>query len=450
MSPALENVLAMVIEEAQRKARIPGLVVAVSVGGERAAVCRGTTVAGSAIPMIPAARFQIGCITKVLTCAVAMQLAHEGTIDLDAPIDEYLPNLAAPAEARGIRVRDLGTHTSGYLGLNPSNPEHGRFYSWPKFVEFFRHTPQVFRPGTVFNSEHTECVILGEVIRRVAGVPCETLVRDLILEPLQLATGTVERDAGQPEVRVADHSLDRASGEYATVRSVPYCDFWASSLSPTTASPVDLVTIGEMLCGMRHVPGICAEALDDVRRQVVEVPRASGGTEREISPYRFGFGCGEFAPGVFGRNGSARGQTLGLRFSPRQKVVVVVGINCWDVYARDSLLDSVLHMLLPELAAGHDAPQGDPELNVNDLEGTYTGCVPGVQIAVTRSGGGLACAIGGLIGGSAQKLNVEVLFDETGELRVSSPMKHLALGFFREKGTGAPAMRVGLNAFRKA
>jgi CubicO group peptidase (beta-lactamase class C family) len=380
---------------------------------------------------------------------VAAQLAHEGRIDFDGSIDEYLPDLTGTMGGRNIRVRHLGTHSSGYRGLSPTNPEHGYFYSWAKFAEFFRSTEQVFHPGSVFNYEHTESVILGEVVRRITGRPCEALMRDLILEPLELTTGSIEADALRSEVAVADHALDRSSGKYAVVRSVPYCDFWASSLSSMTASTVDLVTVGELLNGLRRVPGICDEAVDDVVRQAVVLPRSSGGPEKEVAPRSFGFGCARYADGVFGHNGSARGQTCGLRFCPRDGVVIVVALNCWDPYARDSLLDTLFQMLLPTHIAKSEVPQGCEQLKMDELVGTYRGCVQGLEIVVTRRQDRLVCALGGMAAGGARKLSVDVTVDETGRLRVQCPLRHLSVGFFREESTGVPAILVGLNAFKK-
>jgi hypothetical protein len=130
-------------------------------------------------------------------------------------------------------------------------------------------------------------------------------------------------------------------------------------------------------------------------------------------------------------------------------MVAVVALNCWDPYARDSLLDSVFRTLLPDALAEYDTPRIPPKLDMNELEGTYRGCVQGVEIVVTRRGDRLVCAMGGMTAGGAQKLNFEMTFDERGEPRASCPLRHLAIGFFREEGTGMPAMLVGLNAFKK-
>jgi hypothetical protein len=205
-----------------------------------------------------------------------------------------------------------------------------------------------------------------------------------------------------------------------------------------------------MLSGLRRVPGICREAVEDVVRQAVDIPRGSGGPEREVSPRSFGFGCAQYGHGIFGHNGSARGQTCGLRFSPDHGVVVVVALNSWDPYARDSLLDSVLGTLIPEAVEESVVQRTREKLDMDELEGTYAGCVRGVEIVVTKKGSGLVCAIAGLGGGgAAHKLTIEMTVDDAGELRAKCPLRHLSAGFFREESTGAPAMLVGLNAFKK-
>ena len=72
-----------------------------------------------------------------------------------------LQELGGTKKGQNIAVRHLASHTSGYRGLNLASTESAYFYSWEKFVEFFRNTTQTFSPGTVFNYEHTESVVLG-------------------------------------------------------------------------------------------------------------------------------------------------------------------------------------------------------------------------------------------------------------------------------------------------
>ncbi len=60
----------------------------------------------------PDARFRAGSTTKVVTAAVVLQLAAEGEVRLDAPVQHYLPGLLS-REFKPITVRQLLNHTSG-------------------------------------------------------------------------------------------------------------------------------------------------------------------------------------------------------------------------------------------------------------------------------------------------------------------------------------------------
>ncbi|MFD9882066.1 serine hydrolase domain-containing protein [Streptomyces alboflavus] len=64
----------------------------------------------------PEGRFRAGSTTKVVTAAVVLQLAAEGRVGLDAPVQRYLPDLFtsnADAFRKPISVRQLLNHSSG-------------------------------------------------------------------------------------------------------------------------------------------------------------------------------------------------------------------------------------------------------------------------------------------------------------------------------------------------
>lgn len=56
----------------------------------------------------------IGSVTKTFTAAIVMGLVDEGRVQLDVPVNAYLPNARI---ARGVTVRQLLTHTSGIRDL---------------------------------------------------------------------------------------------------------------------------------------------------------------------------------------------------------------------------------------------------------------------------------------------------------------------------------------------
>ena len=73
--------------------QVPGVVAAVVRGNTTCAQPRGVAQMGGA-PMQRSTQFRISSMTKPCTAAAVLSLVDEGLLDLDAPIDEVLPQLA--------------------------------------------------------------------------------------------------------------------------------------------------------------------------------------------------------------------------------------------------------------------------------------------------------------------------------------------------------------------
>ncbi|WP_030567015.1 serine hydrolase domain-containing protein [Streptomyces aureocirculatus] len=141
----------------------------------------------------PDARFRAGSTTKVVTAAVVLQLAAEGKVDLDAPVQRYLPDLFAPnadAFRKPISVRELLNHSSG---LQP-----GRSLG-ENFAELYAHrfdtlTPQEVAassvakgparaPGTRQEYLNINYTFLGLLIEKVTGRTYESEAARRALRP---------------------------------------------------------------------------------------------------------------------------------------------------------------------------------------------------------------------------------------------------------------------------
>src|SRR5690606_7121332 len=128
-------------------------------------------------------RFQLGCIMKLLLAATTLELACGGSLDLDAPLAEYLPELRSARRRDAILLRHLLSHTGGYQGTDILDAA-SRALTWERFVAYLHSAPQVFRSGTVFNYEHSEAVVLERILERATGEESVALVRRIVLEPL--------------------------------------------------------------------------------------------------------------------------------------------------------------------------------------------------------------------------------------------------------------------------
>src|SRR5260370_11874312 len=99
------------------------------------------------------APFVLGSISKAFTALAVMQVSTQGKIDLDAPVQRYIPwfHVATPGASSQITIRHLLTHTSGlspYLGgIRPASPDE----SIEKFVRGMSTTRLTAPVGSQFN-----------------------------------------------------------------------------------------------------------------------------------------------------------------------------------------------------------------------------------------------------------------------------------------------------------
>jgi D-alanyl-D-alanine carboxypeptidase len=121
---------------------------------------------------------RIGSNTKVFTSVVVLQLVGEGKVDLDAPVETYLPNLVRGdgIDGREITVRQLLQHTSGlpnytdYLGTDAFEFQHT--YTEPReLLDLALAHKADFAPGTSWAYSNTNYLLAGLIVQKVTGRP---------------------------------------------------------------------------------------------------------------------------------------------------------------------------------------------------------------------------------------------------------------------------------------
>jgi CubicO group peptidase (beta-lactamase class C family) len=113
---AVPDTLDAWIEREMERRRIPGLSLAIARAGEvMAARAYGLADVQNQVPMKPAARFELGGISRSFTAAGILRLVEDGRLDLDVPISTYLPD--APENWAGVTMRHLLHPTSGLTAL---------------------------------------------------------------------------------------------------------------------------------------------------------------------------------------------------------------------------------------------------------------------------------------------------------------------------------------------
>ncbi len=138
-------------------------------------------------------RIRIASNTKTFTAVVMLQLAGEGRVDLDAPVETYLPGLVRGEgiDGRNITVRQLLNHTSGlpdYARVTVADFTATRYRQWEP-VELLRAgltQPALFPPGSRHAYTNTNYLLAGMIIEQITGRTVEREITSRIIRPLRL------------------------------------------------------------------------------------------------------------------------------------------------------------------------------------------------------------------------------------------------------------------------
>lgn len=186
---------------------VPGLAVVVVQGDEIIYLKGfGVTSLSDPSPVTPQTIFDLASISKSFTALGVLLLRDQGLIDLDAPVQQYLPDFQLDDPRAGdITIRQLLNQTSGLPG-NMSAPlifQEGEDEF--KAVVAAASRLQLDRdPGSSFQYADINYCLLGALIERVTGTTFEDYMQQNVFGPLGMENTTL-----YPEVAAG---LDRADG----------------------------------------------------------------------------------------------------------------------------------------------------------------------------------------------------------------------------------------------
>jgi D-alanyl-D-alanine carboxypeptidase len=162
-----------------------------------------TADAGSA-PVDVDVPWNIGSATKMFVAVVVLQLAEEGSIDLDAGIVPYMPDLA---DADRITPRQLLQHTSGlndYLEQPAVLGDMQRPWTRAELIAVAEAAGRLGEPGGPFHYSNTNYMVLAEIIEQVAGNSWSDEVQERIARPLGMTHTSLLEHMTSPGFAVGD------------------------------------------------------------------------------------------------------------------------------------------------------------------------------------------------------------------------------------------------------
>lgn len=176
-------------------------------------------------PLDEATVFDAASLTKpVVTATLVQWLRERGQLDVEAPLQRYLPGCGG-ADKAGITLRQLLTHTSGLPASLPGNGAG----DWAGAADAERIAcglPLFAPPGARFRYSDVNFILLGRVVERASGIALERLADEALFRPLGMRDSSylplrrmsVERIA--PTERLPDGRLLRGEVHDPTARKM--------------------------------------------------------------------------------------------------------------------------------------------------------------------------------------------------------------------------------------
>jgi serine beta-lactamase-like protein LACTB, mitochondrial len=308
------------------------------------------------VPVSRETRFAIASITKAFTGAALLKLWERGAIDLDAPIQRYVPSFPVKSEGK-ITPRLLAAHFAGIRHWKDERtPElYARhFEEVSQILPLFQDDPLVAAPGTKYSYSSYGYDLLGAAIENAGKRRYTEFVQENILQPLKLdATGfdDVRRVLPHRARRYSYYDLSNYAEQAELVR-VPDWDYSHNLAAGNMISTAeDLVRFGSAFTG----PGFLSAGAWQL---LYTRPR----TEQAVSPMSFGWFVSEKdkSPREIHTSGSNPGVQAALYVFPDHAIVVAVLSNTWGIDSRSGEMVSELPREIGRLCGAQEPHPPQP------------------------------------------------------------------------------------------
>ena len=267
------------------------------------------------VPVYPEkTKFRIGSISKALTAAGLGILIEEGKIDLDAPVQKYVPEF--PEKKYEITTRQVAGHLAGIRHYRGDEFLSSEYYPTVRDgLEIFMNDSLLFEPGTKYSYSSYGFNLLSAIMEGASGEEFLSFYAKTCFRSARMTETTAERMDSLILFRAGYYDMNDGK-----VINAPYVDNsykWAGGGFISTS--VDLVKFGNALLNNTLFS-------EEVKEQLITPQTLKNGEE---TTYGMGFfsGTDEFDRAYYGHGGGSVGGCSNLIIYPEEKIVVAVITN---------------------------------------------------------------------------------------------------------------------------
>ena len=338
---------------------IPGAALVI-VQGDQIVHLQGFGVADASGRLVtPQTPFFTGSTGKSFTALAIMQLVEAGKLQLDTPVQTYLPwfRVADLVASSQITVRQLLNQTSGLpqsIGQTQIAIKDLSDSAIENNVRALASIELIAPPGERYEYSNANYVTLGMIVQAVSGQSYETYIREHIFQPLDMRNSfTSKTEAEQAGLVVGYQKW------FGIPVASPNLPFARGSL-PAGQLNMSAEDFGHYLIAQLNdgdyegVSVLSPTGIAELHRPDVQMP----GT---VDFYAMGWEVQQYQDvQVIGHNGAVPGFTTGMFLVPEKKLALALVMNTYSpmLGIRVSRVPgSVLRMLLDqEIIPGYEFP----------------------------------------------------------------------------------------------
>lgn len=269
-------------------------------------------------PVTTQTLFRVGSVTKMVTGAAAAQMASQGTLDLEAPIGRYVPEIAGKRVGR-VTTHQLLTHSAGWLD---NAVAYGRMGEGA-LGEVMREVDDTLfftEPGKVISYSNPGFSMAGYVLEQAAKARYGDIAEQLVLRKMGMPRATFR------PLRALTYDFSHGHIGNGPVIVRPFTENtaqWAAGFLFTSAEEMARFTIALMDGGKLEGQQVLAPAaVTMMTTGHVDMPGTDGA--------RYGYGLAISARGgvrTWSHGGSINGFDAQVTMFPDRKLAVLVFDN---------------------------------------------------------------------------------------------------------------------------
>jgi CubicO group peptidase (beta-lactamase class C family) len=306
-----------IVELAMSRTLAPGAQIAVFRGGQRVwSQSFGCADLELDVPVGPDTRFRIGSVSKPLTAAAIGLLVQEGRLDLDAPVQRYVPDF--PKKAWPITTRQLAGHLAGirhYEGDEFLIRDH--YDTVRAGLVIFEKDALLFEPGTKYSYSSYGWNLISAVLEGASGQPFLAFMNTRVFAPAGMTHTSADEPLAIIPGRGRFYTRDETTGAVVNAGYVDNSYKWAGGGFLSTAE--DLAAFANALLEGRLL-----------RPETLELLWTSMKTsDGKDTDYGIGWTVDRDAKGRrrVRHSGGAQGGTANLVLYPEERLVVALTVN---------------------------------------------------------------------------------------------------------------------------